>query len=91
MKNILITGASGGIGIEIAKSLAEKGNKLFLVYHQNDAPVQMLKQNNTKNCEIEIFKCDLTNTTSVKNLVDKIIALNKKIDCVVKIYDDYVE
>lgn len=83
MKNILITGASGGIGIEIAKSLAEKGNKLFLVYHQNDAPVQMLKQNNTKNCEIEIFKCDLTNTTSVKNLIGKIIALNKKIDCVV--------
>ncbi len=83
MKNILITGASGGIGIEIAKELAEKGNRLFLVYHQNDVPVIMLKQNHAKDCTIEIFKCDLTDSKSVDSLIETIVTINKKIDCVI--------
>ncbi len=83
MKNILITGASGGIGIEIASQLAKNNNKLFLIYHQNDAELKMLKKTKSKNCKIQIFKCDLTNENSVNTLVEGIIASNHKIDCLI--------
>lgn len=80
MKNILITGASGEIGLAIAKQLAK--NRLFLIYNNNEKPLIEL-QNKLKGCEIEIYKCDLSNTDQVKILVDKIIAKHKKIDCLI--------
>lgn len=80
MKNILITGASGDIGLAIAKQLAK--NRLFLIYNNNEKPLKEL-QNKLKGCEIEIYKCDLTNTNNVKFLVDEIIAKHKKIDCLI--------
>lgn len=80
MKNILITGASGDIGLAIAKQLAK--NRLFLIYNNNEKPLIEL-QSKLKGCEIEIYKCDLTNTDQVKILVDKIIAKHKKIDCLI--------
>lgn len=80
MKNILITGASGDIGLAIAKQLAK--NRLFLIYNKNEKPLKEL-QNKLKGCEIEIYKCDLTDTNQVKSLVDKIISKHKKIDCLI--------
>lgn len=80
MKNILITGASGDIGLAIAKQLAK--NRLFLIYNNNEKHLIEL-QSKLKGCEIEIYKCDLTNTDQVKILVDKIIAKHKKIDCLI--------
>lgn len=80
MKNILITGASGDIGLAIAKQLAK--NRLFLIYNKNEKPLKEL-QNKLKGCEIEIYKCDLTDTNNVKFLVDEIIAKHKKIDCLI--------
>lgn len=80
MKNILITGASGDIGLAIAKQLAK--NRLFLIYNKNEKPLNEL-QNKFKGREIEIYKCDLTDTNNVKFLVDEIIAKHKKIDCLI--------
>lgn len=80
MKNILITGASGDIGLAIAKQLAK--NRLFLIYNKNEKPLKEL-QNKLKGCEIEIYKCDLTDTNNVKFLVDEIITKHKKIDCLI--------
>lgn len=82
MKTILITGASGGIGSEIAKKFAKSNNNIILVYNKNKKTVQNMKQT-FKNCHLEIFQCDLKNTEQINAMVTKIIKNHKKIDCLI--------
>lgn len=79
MKTILITGASGGIGAEIAKTLAKKSNNLILVYNNHKPNIAEFKTR----CCVDLFQCDLTNTDAIKNMVDKIIKKHKKIDVLI--------
>lgn len=82
MKTILITGASGGIGSEIAKSLA-KNNKLILVYNKNEQAIKQLENELSTKSNIYVYKCDLTNIESIKNMIDDIILNHKKIDALI--------
>ncbi len=43
MKTILLTGATDGIGLETAKSLAKEGHQLLL-HGRNDAKLQQVKE-----------------------------------------------
>lgn len=79
MRTILITGASGGIGREIATTLANKKNNLILVYNSNKPTVENLE----KKCAVDIFKCDLTNEQQIKTLINKVIKKYKKIDVLI--------
>ena len=83
MKTFLITGASGGIGSSIAKTLAKKGNKLILVYNTNKKAIEQLEKNLSTKCEVFIHKCDLTNELEIKSMVQNIIKSHKKIDCLI--------
>lgn len=82
MKTILITGASGGIGLQIAKSFAKQNNNLILIYNQNKSPVLELKKY-CKNCNIDVFQCNLTNVDQINTVVSKVIKKYKKIDCLI--------
>ena len=83
MKTFLITGASGGIGSSIAKTLAKKGNNLILVYNTNKKAIEQLEKNLSTKCEVFIHKCDLTNELEIKSMVQNIIKSHKKIDCLI--------
>lgn len=83
MKNILITGASGGIGSEIASVFANSNNRLFLVYHSNLKEIKSLKKKLFHKCEIYVLKCDLTDDKQIVEMVDGIIAKHKKIDILI--------
>ncbi len=79
MKTILITGASGGIGSEIAKKFTKSQNNVILVYNKNKKSIHTMKQD-FKNCNLEIFQCDLTKTEQINSMISKIIKNYGKID-----------
>ena len=83
MKTILITGASGGIGSEIASSFANSNNRLILVYHSNAKAIQTLKKKLFNKCELFVYKCNLTDDTQLKHMIDDIIEKYKKIDILI--------
>jgi len=83
MKNIIISGASGGIGKEIVKSLAKKNTRLILLYNSNSTEVESLKNNLEKTCEIVIYKCNLTIAENVEKMVNHIIANFSTIDVLI--------
>jgi len=83
MKTYLITGASGGIGSEIARTLAKENNKLILVYNTNKQAIENLKNELFTLCRIYIYKCDLTNEIEITNMIKDIKENHKKIDCLI--------
>ena len=65
--NILITGASSGIGRDMAKYLDKSDNKLILVARDKKKLKELQKELKTVS---EIYPCDLKNMNEVRKLYD---------------------
>ncbi len=83
MKTVLISGASGDIGSEIARAFGKKKYRVLLIYNTNVEQANSLKRELSNKCEVEIYKCDLRDEQAVKTLIDSIIQKYKKIDCLI--------
>ncbi len=83
MKNIIITGASGGIGSEIARTLAGNNARLILIYNRHFRDADRLRDELSARCEVSIFKCDLTNTNDIHTVTNQILSQYKTIDCLI--------
>ena len=68
MKTILIAGASGGIGLEVAKTLNNKNTKLILLANKNAKNLNGFKTN--KNAEI--YTCDFLNEEKTVELLNNL-------------------
>lgn len=70
MKNIVITGASGGIGLETAKGLYADGHNIIIgsrSKQKNEAAVFLIKQAFPQSSgKIQHFALDLAKKTSVE-------------------------
>lgn len=77
---VLVTGASRGIGKEIAIELAKKGNRVIANYNNSEEQAKKLQQENDN---IEIFKADVSKRSDVHNMVEKIVQKYGKIDVVI--------
>ena len=79
-KIVLVTGASRGIGREIAKELAQKGYKVIANYNKSKEQAEKLKQENEN---IEIYKADVSKRDEVSKMIQDVIKKYGKIDILI--------
>ena len=77
MKTIIITGASGGIGADIAKTLDKEGNKLILLYNKNFDKIKELEH--LIKCPVLSYSCDLTNPCEIEKTMNEILKVEPNI------------
>ncbi|MFH0702605.1 MAG: 3-oxoacyl-[acyl-carrier-protein] reductase [bacterium] len=80
----IITGASRGIGKTCALELAKLGYIIIINYANNDeAANAVLKEITENGGEAKTFKCDISDSNAVKNMINKITETYKRIDVLV--------
>ena len=83
-KIIIVTGASRGIGREIAKTLAREGHTVIANYNKSEKEAQKLKKElKEENKEIDIYKANIANEEEVQEMIKHIIKKYKKIDVLI--------
>ena len=73
-KNCLVTGATGGLGREIAKEFAKNGCNLFLTGRNNDK-LNSLKnelENSQNEIKIDFKDADLSDDNEIQTLIEKV-------------------
>jgi len=72
--NILITGASSGLGVEFAKQLAPRAKSLILVAKSGDKLEDLSNQLKSKNQNLDVVvkPCDLSNVEDVKRMLESL-------------------
>jgi short-subunit dehydrogenase len=84
-KNIIITGASQGLGYDLAKNFAKNGAKLFLIA-RSEKNLKIIKNNCNHRNRHKIFSYDLNNISNIKHVVNEAnIFFKNKIDAVVHV------
>src|SRR3954471_5491635 len=77
----LVTGASSGIGADLARSLARRGHGVVLVARRADRLEELAKEL-VRDCDVraEVLSCDLGDAEARAGLVDRIAGLGLTVD-----------
>jgi uncharacterized protein len=83
-ETVLITGASSGIGLELAKCFAADGSRLVLVARNQTALEQLAEElRQTNKIETLILPADLSLPEAPKQIFDKLAAQNISVDILI--------
>ena len=83
-KTVLITGASRGIGAEIARQFALNGYNVAINYNKSEKQALLLKQEITENGgTAEIFRADVSNHSEVVKMTEAVYSVFGFIDVLV--------
>jgi len=79
-KTVLITGASGGIGYELAKIYADKNYNLILIARNLNKLNELEKLCKTGTNNVYVFSCDLSKTNSATEVFNFCSSKNLQVD-----------
>nr|WP_106780303.1 SDR family NAD(P)-dependent oxidoreductase [Lysinibacillus timonensis] len=82
-KTILITGASSGIGAQVASELADTNCQLILVARREDILKELKNEIEQKCAKVSIFKADLRNQNEMEDLLAFLHSFPHGLDIVV--------
>ncbi|KAK7031071.1 hypothetical protein VNI00_013671 [Paramarasmius palmivorus] len=83
-KVVLITGANGGIGFELARLLAEKGHKVYIGARNTDAGQEAEKRlRDEYRLDAKFVQLDVTDSESIKAAKDLIEKAENRLDVLV--------
>lgn len=83
-KVVIVTGGSRGIGKTIVERLARKSYQVILNYNKSEEnALEIKKELEKENINIDIFKADVSKREEVKELIDFTIKKYKKIDVLI--------
>ena len=77
---VIVTGASRGIGREIAKCLAAKGHKIIANYNKSEEQAKSLQKENEN---IDIYKADVSKREEIKRMIEYTLNKYGKIDVLI--------
>lgn len=75
MKNIVITGATNGIGLSVVRQLVDKNFQIYLIGKNKEKGNKIINEFNKTN--LNYINCDLSELSEIKNLISKLKKLNK--------------
>lgn len=85
-KSVIVTGASRGIGAQIAKDFAKEGYNVLINYNKSEKQAIEVKKEineNFPNVIAEIYKCDVSCLEECERMADFAISIFGKIDVLV--------
>lgn len=82
-KNVILTGAGGGIGKVITRHFLDAGANLILIDNSEDS-LDKLKIEHKENAHrIQYFTGDITNCGGIKSIINQVVAENEVIDVLI--------
>jgi len=68
-KNVLVSGASGDIGLAICEKYLDQGCSVYALFKSNADPLHLLSERHVNGHRLTAFPCDLANPDNVNELV----------------------
>ena len=82
-KKVLVTGASGDIGLAICRQFLQQGCQVYALYRSHGSPLVQLKNSHPQGAQLHIMSCDITRDEAVKQLCVLLAARAEKIDVLI--------
>ncbi|MFT2798744.1 MULTISPECIES: SDR family oxidoreductase [Serratia] len=71
-KNVVVTGASGDIGLAICEKYLEQQAKVFAIYHHDNSGLEKLKISHPQGDNLHILQCNVADVSEVSSLADEL-------------------